>query len=68
MSAIDSGQVNTEMIELIAIGRKKVALKTKSTSRTNRPARQAQENFAAASRYNRGFKRSLIHFFSIAPS
>ena len=30
VSAIDRGQVNTEMIELITIGRKKVALKTKS--------------------------------------
>ena len=59
---IDSGQVNAEVIELISIGRKKVAYKTKSTSRTNRPARQAQENFAAGSRYNLVFKRSLIHF------
>ncbi len=68
MSAIDSGQVNTEMIELIAIGRKKVALKTKSESRTSQAARDVKENFVAASRYNLGFKRSLIRFFSIASS
>ena len=33
MSAIDRGQVNTEMIELITIGRKKVALKTKKLAK-----------------------------------